>query len=136
MALAQRMAQAGEEVIFTGGEGEESLLEKVQKMGRKNIHILPAGGLTLREFAAVISQAKVMVSNSTGPLHMAVALGVPTLSFYPNAPIQTSPKRWGPWGDSKTNGVLTPKERDGPMSSISVDEALGKLKQILSADSE
>lgn len=95
------------------------------------IYSLPAGSLSLRELAAVISNSKMMISNSTGPLHMAVALGVPTLSFYPHRPLVTSAKRWGPFGDSKKHKVLSPEKETDPMSTISVQTAFQSVKEIL-----
>jgi len=54
-----------------------------------------AGSVSVRELAALFACANVVVSNSTGPLHMAVALDVPTVSIY--SPLATChPRRWGP----------------------------------------
>lgn len=38
-----------------------------------------------------------MISPSTGPLHMAAALGLAAVGVYPPAPTM-SPRRWGPLG--------------------------------------
>jgi ADP-heptose:LPS heptosyltransferase len=118
-------------VLFTAGRGEEQILRKVKEKSHPNIHAVPAGSLTLRELASLIFQSKVVVSNSTGPLHMAVALGVPTVSFYPQVPRVTSAKRWGPFGNQEINRVLSPSNPDSPMSSILVEAALEAVMEIL-----
>ncbi len=44
---------------------------------------------------AVLAAADLFIGPSTGPLHLAAALGVPTLGLYP--PVRTMhPDRWGP----------------------------------------
>ena len=120
-------------VLFSGGKGEESILEKVGK-SLKNTGVIPAGSLSLRELAAVISQSRLMISNSTGPLHMAVALDIPTVSFYPQLPLVTSAKRWGPFGPAGLHRVLSPLDPLSSMSSISVSEAAEAARQALAGD--
>src|SRR5258708_39503275 len=47
-------------------------------------------------FRSIFSCADLVVTNSTGPLHMAVALGVPTVSVF-SSMATCHPKRWGPY---------------------------------------
>ncbi|RZK27409.1 MAG: glycosyl transferase, partial [Hymenobacter sp.] len=55
------------------------------------------GQLALPEFIAFIAAADGLVAGSTGPLHLAAALGRHTLGLYP--PIKPMhPGRWGPLG--------------------------------------
>ncbi|MBI2915515.1 MAG: glycosyltransferase family 9 protein, partial [Elusimicrobia bacterium] len=120
LELAKKCAEDSQEVLVTCGEGEEMILNRVREMSHPHIHLIPRS-LSLREFASVLAQGKIMISNSTGPLHMAVALGLQTLSFYPQWPAVTSSKRWGPYPPSGMHRVLSPaKERD-PLSSITVE---------------
>ena len=55
--------------------------------------------LPLRVFAAFLSHPAVFVTNSTGPLHLAVSLDTPTVSFFGKSR-GVSPLRWGPWPPS------------------------------------
>ena len=95
--------------------------------------------------AGLFSHADLVVAPSTGPLHVAVALDKPVLSFYPAIRVQ-SPKRWGPYrSDVARTTVLVPtaecgKEytclgKDCPhhpcMESISVEQALAKAIELL-----
>jgi ADP-heptose:LPS heptosyltransferase len=123
LELSHKLAGINETVIFTGGKGEEMLLERAKITYHTNIHVIGAGSLNLREFASVIVHAKLMISNSTGPLHIASALEVPTLSFYPAYPLVTSAKRWGPYGNPQRNKVLSPTPDTAPLASISVQTA-------------
>jgi heptosyltransferase II len=51
-----------------------------------------AVSLPLREFQAVLSHCQLVVCNDSGPMHMAAALGVPTVAIFgPNYPAWFSP---------------------------------------------
>jgi len=82
-------------VAVTLGPGEEHIKEKLQAY----LKTQPAwvSGLSLPELAAFLSQAKLMVANSTGPLHIATAVRTRVIGLYcPMIPCH--PKRWGPYG--------------------------------------
>ncbi len=59
---------------------------------------VPNRGLGLRTAMAHISALDVLVSASTGPMHMAAALGVPTVSLFCPLP-SCEPALWGPVGN-------------------------------------
>ena len=98
------------------------------------------GRLSLKELAAFISFARLFVSNSTGPLHIAAAVGVPVIAFYP--PIrECSPRRWGPLAEQKAvfvaDNALCERCRGGPcqgddcMDQITVEQALGAARKLI-----
>jgi len=60
--------------------------------------IYPNFGLTLRESIINFSALDLLVSASTGPMHICAALKVPTLSLFCPLPA-CSPKLWGPLGN-------------------------------------
>jgi ADP-heptose:LPS heptosyltransferase len=53
-----------------------------------------SGGLSLGELVALLSRADLVVSNDSGPMHLAAALGVPTLGLFG----PETPRRYGPIG--------------------------------------
>ena len=55
---------------------------------------------SLLDLAALIKEARLFISGSTGPMHLAAAVGTPTVSFFSPAR-SCSPRRWGPVGDKK-----------------------------------
>ncbi len=112
--LARRLVGAGAAVLVSAGAGED-----FAGPGRAahDPVFLPPDSLTLRELAGVLAAADLVVSNSTGPLHMAVALGVPTLSVYPGAGAGQA-FRWGPYpaypeGDPAHRVFVAPARPDG-----------------------
>jgi ADP-heptose:LPS heptosyltransferase len=55
------------------------------------------GQLSVCELMAMIATAQVVVSGSTGPAHLAAAVGVPTVSLY-DPRRNNLPMRWKPLG--------------------------------------
>ena len=96
--------ELGIKVIITGGPGEEPIVDDViQKTKIKPIRTV--GQLTLKALGALLRNASLFIGNSSGPLHLAVAVGTPVVAFYP--PITPClPARWGPYG--QLDSVLMP----------------------------
>lgn len=97
-ALVKLLHQAGHRVFVTGtaAEGEE-----LQPWLTQHAALLAGnltGQLTLPQLLAFIAAADGLVANSTGPLHLAAALGRHALGLYP--PIRPMhPGRWAPLGE-------------------------------------
>lgn len=104
--LVAMLAKAGVQVLVTGAESErehESLFTEHDVPGVKTAF----GELSLVELAAVESQVDVFVSSSTGPMHMAAAVGTKTVSMF--CPLTAcSPKLWGPIGN--VSRVILPSD--------------------------
>jgi heptosyltransferase-2 len=84
-------------IVVTGSLSEEELVRTlVQIIGGGAVPL--DGKLSLRELAAVLRLASVWIGHSTGPLHLAVAVGTPVVGLYPQL-LPMSPTRWGPYSD-------------------------------------
>ncbi|HSK09625.1 MAG TPA: lipopolysaccharide heptosyltransferase II [Vicinamibacterales bacterium] len=68
-------------VVFTGGAGEAELVREIQD-GMDAPSFSLVGDLSLAEFAALLRLAPVLVSNNTGPVHIAAAVGTPVVDIY------------------------------------------------------
>lgn len=68
------------EIILTGGPGDGEVVKKVRQAASKNLRLLPV--LSLRKVAAVLSHCSVFVTNDCGPMHIAVAVGTPTIGIF------------------------------------------------------
>lgn len=97
VGLWQAYPQA--QVVLTAGPGEEDLAEQVvAQLGEidPNQHrVAIASGLALPDFCRLLACGNVFVAGSTGPLHIAAALDVPTVGFFPLRRSAT-PLRWRP----------------------------------------
>lgn len=92
--LADRLQhELSAQVIITGGKNETGICSQVAGDRHPNL----AGKTSIIALAAIIQQADLLVSNSTGPLHLAVAAGRKVIGLYP--PVKDClPSRWGPYG--------------------------------------
>jgi len=119
MELGDRLQEAGCDVIVTGGPGEDYQNIMIDQMRRIPVFVA-AGSVSIRQLASILSCANLVVSNSTGPLHIAVALNVPTVSLY--SPIPTChPKRWGPY-PAYAEGLALHSVFMPPLTGVSFEE--------------
>jgi ADP-heptose:LPS heptosyltransferase len=97
-------------ILVTAGKDELPLVDELDShRSRESLRL--TGIPRLLDLAAVIAQARLFVSGSTGPMHLAAAMGTPTLSFF--SPVRScSPRRWGPMGDAVT--ILMPPVPECP----------------------
>ena len=80
--VGRRLVQdLGYEVIFTGTEPERPLIEEIQAEMGEPSHSL-VGALDLPVFAAVLARASLLISNNTGAVHVAAAVGTPVVDLY------------------------------------------------------
>jgi len=131
--------EIGARAVVTGVEAERNLANIVaSKMSRTPVMII--GETNLKQLTAVLEQEMAFVSNSTGPMHLAAAVGTKVVAMFP--PIRTcSPRRWGPWG--KGHKVILPivpecRKCVGTkcrycdcMDMITVDEVFKAVKEAL-----
>lgn len=80
-ALGDRLAQAGMRVAVNGAAGEAALVDAVVGAMRHPAIGL-AGGLGLGGLCGLLERAALVVSNDTGPLHLALALGRPSVGIF------------------------------------------------------
>lgn len=92
-AAARGLAAAtGHTVVFSGAPGESALVEEIRaQLGTRSCSL--AGALDLPELAAVIEAAPLLVSNNTGPVHIAAAVGTPVVDLYALTNPQHTPWR-------------------------------------------
>lgn len=83
-------------ILFSwGNEGERAAAERIAAAINGNARILPR--MTLKGLCAFLKKIDLVVGGDTGPVHMAAAVGTPTVSFYR----ATDAKRNGPKGKNQ-----------------------------------
>jgi heptosyltransferase-2 len=132
-------------VVIVGGREDAALAQTIVE-GSGGKAVSAAGALSLRESAALIQRARVLVSNDSAPLHLATAVGTPILAvFGPTVP----EFGFGPRGSGDVtlgHGELScrPCSRHGPqvcplghhrcMRDLSVDLVVSAMATIASAE--
>jgi ADP-heptose:LPS heptosyltransferase len=95
--LADRLVAAGISVVFSVGPDDAAVASAID--GSPGARRVPRLGGGLLELAAAAARAAIVVSNSTGPLHLAAAVGTPVLGLYPPWPT-CGVSRWGPYAEN------------------------------------
>ncbi len=67
--------------VLAPGPGEETVAHAIAASAGAEPLVLDAPVTTLPELAALIARSKLVLTNDTGPRHMAVALGTPVISL-------------------------------------------------------
>ena len=140
------IAELGYEVVLCGGpSAHERAMARaiVQAMARQPIDLV--GQTSLKQLAAVLQRADILLSPDSGPVHIATAVGTPVLGLYAATnPYQTGPylslahcvnhypqailAEYGkppealPWG-RRAHGA-------GAMASIEAGEVIARLQQM------
>ena len=124
-------------IIITGNENEKNICRKI---GANTNAIDLSGKFNLSEIICLISLSDIFISNSTGPIHIAAALGKSIVGFYPKIRA-CSPERWGPYTHKKV--IFTPEiecsdctreqcERLNCMNSIDIDSVTKEVTKLIS----
>ena len=104
--LIQQISLSGMRVVLTGLNSEKEYNESLKSDFSTNNIIDLTGTLNLEQMIALLSEACGLITTSTGPAHIASAVGTPVAAFYCPA-IPHTPDRWGPLENSER--VTTPK---------------------------
>lgn len=84
--------------VFIGGPGEEAMVAEVLAGVDEDVRprcLDLSGRTTLVELSVLLARAAVLVTNDSGPMHLAASLGLPTISFFG----PETPRLYGPVGD-------------------------------------
>ncbi|MFH1336114.1 MAG: glycosyltransferase family 9 protein [Candidatus Zixiibacteriota bacterium] len=135
-ALVEKM---NAKIVFTGSDKERQLIDFIKsKMRYPSIDL--TGRTTIPQLVAVLQNCDVLISNSTGPMHLAAVSGTPTVAIF--CPVfSAGPIRWGPYGEGH-QVILPPvpvcfecKPKSCPhydcMEKIKADQIISKVELVL-----
>ncbi len=123
-------------IIITGNENEKNICNTISA----NTNAIDLSGkFNLSEIICLISLSDIFISNSTGPIHIAAALGKSMIGFYPKI-LACSPQRWGPYTQKKV--IFTPEigcndctreqcERLNCMNSIDIENVTKEVTKLI-----
>ena len=111
----------GARVVLAWGPGEGPLARAIAR-GMRTTPVIPPP-TSIPEMVAFLRRASLVVGGDTGPIHIAAALGVPTVGLYG----PTSARRNGPYGP-RTAAFQSPS---GRMDDIGVESVLGAAESLV-----
>lgn len=104
--VAGRLARQGWVVALSGSPGEHALAEAIageaEDNGGHELFNLSGQTASMGELAWVLQKAQMALGVDSGPMHIAAALGKPTLHLFG----PSDEAIWGPWGDPNKHRVL------------------------------
>jgi heptosyltransferase I len=123
-------------IVFTGGPEDQPYIDAIiGHMKTKGDSL--AGRTDLMTLAALLQAAALMITTDTGPMHMAAAVGTPTVVLFG----PTAPWRTGPYGkghrivrtDLACNPCFKRRCPEAPtcMAAISVEQVMAATTELL-----
>lgn len=124
------------DIVLVGAEKDISLAEKIAGFMKHKPFIL-CGKTDLKTLGAIFKKAACVVSNDSGPMHLAVAVKAKVVAIFG----PTSPELTGPYGDAKYKvlrkdiGCKVPCydlkcEDNRCMRAVTVEDAMEAVKEI------
>ncbi len=111
--LAERLTrEMGFTVLVAGSESERTLADTLAKGACVPV-LNFAGQTTICQLVGLLGGAKLVVSNDTGPGHIAEGMGVPTVLIFGH----TNPLRVGPYGRAQSVAAIEPCARGGAIEN-------------------
>ncbi|MDI6758851.1 MAG: lipopolysaccharide heptosyltransferase II, partial [Candidatus Omnitrophota bacterium] len=96
-AADQLIKKCGFKVIVLGGGECLSLAQNLtQAMTGSAVNL--AGKTSISQLTSILKRCALFITNDSGPVHIAVAVGTPVISIFGRNQKGLSPKRWGPLG--------------------------------------
>ncbi|SCF27298.1 ADP-heptose:LPS heptosyltransferase [Micromonospora viridifaciens] len=139
-ALARTLAGRGHRVVLTGSANERDLADRIARAAGLPPGAVLAGRTDLGDLAALVADARLVVSGDTGVAHLATGYGTTSVVLFGPVPAA----HWGPPADRPRHRVLGVTQRaepeahrDGPggvgtdptLAAIGVDEVLAAVDE-------
>jgi len=141
-SLAERLTvELNGKIVLIGGPAERAYADKVLTQIDSPGVINLAGRTSMKQLVGLLAQCALLVSNDTGPAHIAAALGRPTLTIFgPTNEFETAPL--GPRAELiRAAGIECARcmLRDCPidhrcMRRITSDDVFARVKALLNAE--
>jgi len=146
--LPENFAKAGDilakrynaKIIIVSDSNDKPFADKVASLIKENSVNL-SGKTSIADVASVLKRSRLFISNDSGPVHIACAVGTPVIAIFGRSDRGLSPERWGPCGERDVvlhkyvgcNECLAHNCRAGfkCLEAITVDEVVAAAEKIL-----
>jgi ADP-heptose:LPS heptosyltransferase len=117
-AVIAELTADGHQVTLTGSSAESALCAHVSSLAPGCVDA--SGRLRLDDLAALVADARLLLSGDTGVAHLATAYGTPSVTLFGPTP----PTWWGPAIDQDIHAVLYRGHRPGDPHAAHPDPSL------------
>ncbi len=112
--------ELGVPVVVIAGAPDAAVARRVRELCSEPLRVSVFDNLSLEQLAALISRARLLVSNDTGPMHLGPAFNVPTLGLFSVG----FPEHYRPLGERSR--FL----RSNPIEALSPDDVIRNVKEM------
>ena len=127
-------------IIVIAGPSDKTIGDKAASLMKEPCVNL-SGRTTIEDVAGLLCRTRLFISNDSGPVHIACAVGTPVVAIFGRSDRGLSPERWGPRGPNdivlhKDVGCSVCLAHDCKLgfkclNTISVDEVVAAARRIL-----
>ena len=79
-------------ILLLGGPADGPALDRIASHLEPGVVLRPSGRLPIKVMGALLERSCLFIGNDSGPMHVAAALGVPTIGIFgPGSPVRTAP---------------------------------------------
>jgi len=130
--IGQELADAGAELVLSQGPGDEAAVAAVAGALGGVPHHVYVSTEGLDAYARTVAAADLFVAGSTGPLHVAGALDVPTAAFYPSRR-SASAVRWQTLNSEDRRLAFMPPAgaAEDDFAAIDLGDASARIRSLL-----
>ncbi len=124
------------EILLTAKEMSDDFTDSAKSLGGIRIIDARSSVKRLRDLICIIANSDMLIAASTGPLHIASALGIKTIGLYCHRPMNCT-KHWGALGNKASNLEVSKEYCDTKCSAdkevcsfengIDVEEVINKI---------
>ncbi len=113
-------------VVMMGGPETAATAAEILRLCPKSV-LDVSGRTSLAQTASLLSRCRILVSNDSGPVHLAAGVGSTVISLFTREAPGINPERWKPLGPK--GFFLSP-------TKLTVDDVLDMVEEILHKDSQ
>ncbi len=139
--LAERLTlELGVRVVIVGARSARGIAVDIIDHFHEQLLDL-TGQVSMAQLISLFSRSRLVISNDSGPAHIAAAVGTPLITLFMRTQPGINPERWKPLGKSSYLIKNHPGEElvldrhsniiSGKLDSITVDEVFAKAKELL-----
>jgi heptosyltransferase-2 len=139
--VADRLARDhGTKIVVIAGPEDEAIGHRTASLIKSGC-IDMSGGTSVADVASVLKRSSLFISNDSGPVHIACAVGTPVIAIFGRSDRGLSPRRWGPSNKSdialhKDIGCIECLAHNcllgfRCLDSITVDDVVKSAKELL-----
>ncbi len=113
-------------VVLIGADNIKEISQKISSS--VSLPILDmTGKTTVGQLAVLLKRCSLLISNDSGPVHVAAGVGTPVISIFTRNQPGINPERWRPLGDKVKIVAVPSQDKDGVSAVLEAVDGLLKL---------